>query len=260
MTLLLFTVGVNNFLGENMSNYTRQSADYSFSQPLNFVNPNPIISLRVPTTADKAPLGTLWVDKVTNAAYVITSVANNLANWANFTGGALNLSSLTVTPGPINLTGAFTLVAAGNTVHFADDAAANTVIINSQTGAGTTTINSGTGGIALQPSSHILTVSEEFDTVASPTNTIAITGTIGVANFTGFTTGAAASQAFILTNASITTASGILITAANTGANAALMTVERVLPAAGSVTVTLVNNGAAALDGNVNIAYWIFSF
>jgi hypothetical protein len=35
------------------------------------------------------------------------------------------------------------------------------------------------------------------------------------------------------------------------------MTVGRVIPGAGSFTVSAINNGAAALNGNIVLAFWI---
>lgn len=91
--------------------------------PLIQVNPFPIVAQRAPLTTDKAPLGTLWVYPASNSAWVLTSIVANSASWENIGGGAGVFTSLTVTPGPINLTG--------------------TTNINI-TGAATTTI--GTGG------------------------------------------------------------------------------------------------------------------
>ena len=45
----------------------------------------------------------------------------------------------------------------------------------------------------------------------------------------------------------------------NKGANDAQMTVTRVEPAAGSFIVTGTNNGAAALNGDVIISFWILA-
>ena len=47
------------------------------------------------------------------------------------------------------------------------------------------------------------------------------------------------------------------MTAANEGANDAQMTVMRVKRGAGTFDVTLKNNGAAALNGNVTITFHI---
>jgi hypothetical protein len=93
--------------------------------------------------------------------------------------------------------------------------------------------------------------------VAFPVATAVISAFIGSATFTGFTTAAAGTQIFTITNAIVTAASGIIVTASNTGANVAQMTVIRVNPGAGSFGVTLLNNGAAALNGNVIISFII---
>lgn len=54
---------------------------YGFSQALLGVT-EPIIARRNPTTADKATVGTPWINKVNNTYYVCTSVTNNAAFWA----------------------------------------------------------------------------------------------------------------------------------------------------------------------------------
>lgn len=108
--------------------------------------------------------------------------------------------------------------------------------------------NGATGGL--------VSVTPATDTQASPTATSVLNVKQGVATFTGFTTAAAASQVFTITNALVAATSGILVSAGNTGANDAQMTVQRVTPGAGSFTVTVKNNGAAALNGNVIISFW----
>ncbi|HVW99254.1 MAG TPA: hypothetical protein VHA52_02270 [Candidatus Babeliaceae bacterium] len=108
-----------------MSQYFNQ-VSYGLSQALINQPPFPIYAKRAPTTHDIGyALGTLWVFVESNEAYILTSVVNNTATWLQVeaSGGAGVFSSLTVTPGPISLTG--------------------TTTINT-TGAGVTTI--GTGG------------------------------------------------------------------------------------------------------------------
>ncbi|MCF1193205.1 hypothetical protein LRR18_16570, partial [Mangrovimonas sp. AS39] len=98
-----------------------------------------------------------------------------------------------------------------------------------------------------------------IDTQASPTATAVINANVGRATFTGFTTAAAGVQVFVITNSIITTSSCILVTACNEGANDAQMTITRVTRAAGSLSVTLTNNGAAAVNGNVAINFWVLT-
>lgn len=114
---------------------------------------NPTIQgKRAPATTDIAPVGTLWAYNGT--VWVITQVVANVATWIAIANGAGVFSSLTVTPGPINLTGAFTLVAGTHAVHFADDAADHAIIIGSGTGSSALTLNSGSGGIGLTPATN----------------------------------------------------------------------------------------------------------
>ena len=80
---------------------------------------------------------------------------------------------------------------------------------------------------------------------------------VGQATFTGQTTAAGAQEAFTITNALVSATSMILVTVANVGTNDARMTLEQVKPAAGSFVVNTQNNGAAALNGDVMINFWV---
>jgi len=47
---------------------------------------DPIVSGgRAPTTGDKADIGSIWINKATDTAYILTSISAGLANWENFT-------------------------------------------------------------------------------------------------------------------------------------------------------------------------------
>lgn len=133
-----------------------------------------------------------------------------------------------------------------------------TVTIGSNFGASSTTIQSGTGGIDIN-NTGLVAMTTGNATAASPTATVAIAVNVGKATFTGFTTASTASQVFTVTNALITVTSPLLVTAHNEGANDAQMTVMRVKALAGSMEVTLKNNGAQALNGNVIITFWVVS-
>ena len=88
---------------------------------------------------------------------------------------------------------------------------------------------------------------------------LTINANVGVATFTGQTTGAGASQVFTITNSVATTTSAVLATVSNLGTNDAQMTLTRVEQKAGSIDFTATNNGAAALNGNVVITFWIIA-
>ncbi len=70
----------------------RRNVSYGLSDALLNVFPAPIASQRAPTANDKAQLGQTWVNTVTQAAYTLTSINNNVANWAvsSSGGGGVN--------------------------------------------------------------------------------------------------------------------------------------------------------------------------
>jgi len=84
---------------------------------LSVFNP-PIISNRAPTVGDKAPLGTVWINSATQAAWVLTQIAANVAAWGDITGGGGAFMNLSVVPGGIGINlpapGAGQLAATGN--------------------------------------------------------------------------------------------------------------------------------------------------
>src|SRR5579872_1838669 len=149
----------------------------SLYQPLATVFRAPIVAKRAPTANDiNYPLGQMWIFSANNAAYVLTSVLAGAAAWQDVSGAAGVFTSLTVNPGPTNLstvgngavsignatnTGAITMtvgtgnmsvVGGGNTISIGHDAAANTINIGSTTGAAALTLQSGTGNIAVNTS------------------------------------------------------------------------------------------------------------
>lgn len=80
-----------------MSQYINQ-VGYGLTQALQDQAPLPVKSKRAPTANDVGhPLGQVWVNIPANAAYVLTSVVNNQANWQALAGGSGSFSTLTVT-------------------------------------------------------------------------------------------------------------------------------------------------------------------
>lgn len=160
----------------------RINVAYGLSQPL-INTPNfPIVSQRAPTVNDFAPIGTLWVDRLTDAAYILVDLANNAAVWNQIdnSGGAGVFTSLTVTDGPINLdtTGTNDIVlnsadtvlidsvgvlelnssagvigigndAVAQNINIGTGAAARTITVGNITGATAVNVNTGTGGYAV---------------------------------------------------------------------------------------------------------------
>ena len=132
------------------------------------------------------------------------------------------------------------------------DAASGVVVDTGSAGISLTT----TGGlIDLNSTTGAVTMSPLVDTQAAAA--VTINAHVGVGTFTGLTTAAAATEVLTVTNSVCTATSAILCTVSNFGANDAQMTITRVIPAAGSFTVTCQNNGAAALNGNIVLTFWI---
>ncbi|HMD82240.1 MAG TPA: hypothetical protein VKE92_13075, partial [Anaerolineales bacterium] len=140
----------------------------------------------------------------------------------------------------------------------ATEAAANAIVLNASNAAGGIDLSTGGGSIDLS-SAGFATVVAATDTQASPSATAVINANVGRATFTGFTTAAAASQVFVITNSIVTTSSCVLVSVCNEGANDAQMTIQRVTRGAGSLSVTCKNNGAAALNGNVAVNFWVLT-
>lgn len=160
----------------------------------------------------------------------------------------------TVTIG--NATGATSVIvnSGTGTASFASNATDHTTTLGSATGVSATTISAGTGGLTLA-AAGIIDMPSASDTQAAAA--VTINANSGVGTFTGLTTGAGASQVLTVTNSVCTTGSAIHRSISNLGANDAQMTITRTTPGAGSFTVTVKNNGAAALNGNIILTFWI---
>ena len=155
-----------------------------------------------------------------------------------------------------NADGPFTLTTGTAAIDIGRDAFAKDIVIGNDTGVSTLTLVAGTGGMTLD-ADGIVDIVPATDTQAAATGTV--NANVGVTTHTGLTTASAATQVFTITNAVCTVGSAILVSASNLGANDAQMTVTRVTPGAGTFDVTLTNNGAAALNGDVIITFWIIA-
>ena len=100
---------------------------YGLGSPLIDLAPAPIISRRAPGVHDQAELGSIWIDRVLNDVYVLTSVAAGASSWIGCGGGAgafvtVNATTSVTTPRvfattlvetpAVTSTGALTLTAA----------------------------------------------------------------------------------------------------------------------------------------------------
>lgn len=95
---------------------------YALQQGFENVFPQPIVLEKNPTTTNLAQIGQLWINRSTNGAFILTSIAANVATWVSIIGGATNLLTLTgnsggavaATANNITVVGTGTVSVAGN--------------------------------------------------------------------------------------------------------------------------------------------------
>src|SRR3990167_4982789 len=153
------------------------------------------------------------------------------------------------------------IVATGSSVNITStEADTNAIVLTASNAAGGINLISGaTGGITINGSGNVQ-MTPTTATVASPGASVTINNRVGVATYTGFTTAAAGTQTFTITNSVVSEGDGILLTVANSGTNDAQMDLRRVdTEGGGAIVVDTINNGAAALNGDVVITFWILN-
>jgi len=139
---------------------------------------------------------------------------------------------------------------------FAANATDHGTTIGSTIGASQTVIQGGTDGVAIISAGNVA-ITPGVDTQAAAA--VTINARVGVATFTGLTTGAGLTQNLTITNDEIAADSGVLVSISNLGANDAQCYIRRTVPAAGSMVCTMVNGGAAALNGNVIVSFIVLA-
>ncbi len=177
----------------------RKNTVYGYPNPQSGLFPDPFIALRDPSTSDFGEIGQLWINTSSNAAFILTSISGGSANWADFSGGAGIFTSLTVTPGPISLTGTTDI----NTTGAGD----TTIGVG---GTGSVLIGNTTGGVAIDGTTTI--------NVGGASGTSIGSGGTGAVNI-GNTTGNTAVTGALSVSTSIATINGS-ISAGNTAAAA----------------------------------------
>lgn len=132
-----------------------QFVDYGLTQALQPIPPQPIVSPltkfqtgRGPTTRDFAQICTIWVNASANAAYVLTSIVGNVANWSAIGGGSGSFTSIALP----DTTAAFAtgFISFGG-VPFISDFGTNNNFIGK--GAGNASLT-GTGNVGVGPNAE----------------------------------------------------------------------------------------------------------
>jgi len=160
----------------------------------------------------------------------------------------------------IDADGVLELNSSGGAIGIGSDADAQAINVGTGAAARTITIGNATGGTGL-----VLTGGDTGDIQATPATTSAaaasatLNAKVGVVTLTGQTTASTAQATLTITNSEVSATSGILVTVANVGTNDARMTLEQVKPAAGSFELMCQNNGAASLNGDIIISFWVLN-
>ena len=150
------------------------------------------------------------------------------------------------------------IVATGSSINITStEAISSAIVISASNAAGGVTLDTGGGALAMTSSGNV-TMEPGTSSVAG--TSLTLNARVGVATFTGLTTGAGVTEDFTITNSSLGAGDGIFVTVSNKGSNDADMTLEGVITqTAGTLTVHTQNNGAAALNGDVIITFWIIN-
>lgn len=212
----------------------RKQTSYGYPSPQAGLFPDPFVAERDPSTTDFGEIGQVWVNESSNAAFILTSISSGAANWADFSGGAGTFTSLTVTPGPITLTGTTDINTTG---------AATTTIGAGGTGA--VIIGNTTGGVAIDGATTI-NVGGASDTSIGTTGT----GIVSIGNTTGntFVTG------IMTVSGNMGTTNGT-VTAGNTAASTSASNVQLLKSRTGGVITSGDALGNIIFAGNDGTGY-----
>ncbi len=193
------------------------------------------------------------------------------------TGAGISIDSVTASNFTVTGTADLTLSSTAGAVNITSNqnGVVDSIKLDATAANGGITMNAGTNGIIINPTDgdvtlqttssgriHLLSLENiviwNHDEQSSASAAVTSDTHNGQGVFTGFTTASAAAQVFTITNTHIETDTALFVSACNAGANDAQMTVTRIKKLSGSMEVTLTNNGAAALNGDVNISWLIY--
>lgn len=77
---------------------------YGLGSPIVEGAPTPIIAQRAPTNADKAEIGSLWVDQAGNDVHCLVEVVAGVSGWVPVGAGSPIMDALTINPGNLTVT------------------------------------------------------------------------------------------------------------------------------------------------------------
>jgi hypothetical protein len=135
---------------------------YGLGSPLIDLAPAPIISRRAPGVHDSAELGSIWIDRVLNDVYVLTSISSGSSSWIGCGGGSGSFTTVAATTSvttplitnatDIDVTavaGDITLDAGGDVILDSADITLTTTGILDANITGAVTIDSSAAGVSI---------------------------------------------------------------------------------------------------------------
>ena len=204
----------------------------------------------------------------TGTASGATSIGNGTA------GGAVAIASLTTvgidakTASHFTVTGAaadLNLLATGGSINMiATEAIADAVVVQATNGS--VAVNAPAGAITLTAGAaatlgNVSVVPNIVAAPAGPSATAIVTNStrVGTVTFAGYTQAASSTLTITLTNVFITAASSMFASMTDVSTNATLMTLSSIKPAAGSAVLVFTNNGSQAVNGNLQLNFWVLN-
>lgn len=150
------------------------------------------------------------------------------------------------------------IIATGSSVNVtATEATADAIVLNASNAAGGIDLLTGGGEITISSAGNVTMVP---GTASVAGTSLTLNARVGVATFTGQTTASAGTITLTITNSALGAGDGIFCTVSNKGSNDAQMTLTRVnTETAGTLIVQADNNGAAALNGDIIVTFWIIN-
>lgn len=119
------------------------------------------------------------------------------------------------------------------------------------------------GGVLIQGATtgNVSIANDQIAGTAGPSATVATTlnARVGSVTYAGYTQAAAATLTITLTNAFITATSVIFAQMTDVSSNVTAMQLSKINPGAGSAVITFTNNGSQAVNGNLQLNFWVLS-
>lgn len=223
-------------------------------------------SAKVVNISTGAIAGTITIGNVTGATSIALNAGTGGIALASTGAGDITINSddtlLLDSDGVLELNSSAGEISIANdavslTCNFATGAADMTTNLGSANTSSTTVLQSGTGGLSLEAAGAVSMVPS---TASVAGVSLTLNARVGVATFTGQTTGAGSNVDLVITNSLLGAGDGIFCTVSNRGSNDADITLEGcITETAGTLTLRCQNNGAAALNGDIVATFWIIN-